>query len=160
MTLKRYAVIYAALWKNSVAREMSFKGNFLLWIIVELLWFGLQLCFVTVVYSQTNSVGTWSKYQMVLLVGASNFIQQIYQAFFLTNCTGLSELVRTGKMDFLLALPVNTRFIVSTRQVDLGAFVNALFAVCVMVYSAVKLNLHPSFGQLAGFAGLCVAGIL
>ncbi len=50
---------------------------------------------------------------MVLLVGASNFIQQIYQAFFLTNCTGLSELVRTGKMDFLLALPVNTRFIVS-----------------------------------------------
>jgi ABC-2 type transport system permease protein len=44
--------------------------------------------------------------------------------------------------------------------VDLGAFVNALFAVCVMVFSAMKLNLHPSFGQLAGFAGLCVVGIL
>jgi len=160
MNLKRYFTIYAALWKNSVAREMSFKGNFILWILVELLWFGLQLAFVSVIYAQTNSIGTWTKWQMVLLVGASNFIQQIYQAFFLTNCTGLSELVRTGKMDFLLALPVNTRFIVSTRQVDLGAFVNALLAVCVMVFSAVKLNLHPSLGQLAGFAGLCVAGIL
>jgi ABC-2 type transport system permease protein len=50
MNLKRYFTIYAALWKNSVAREMSFKGNFLLWIIVELLWFGLQLCFVSVVF--------------------------------------------------------------------------------------------------------------
>jgi ABC-2 type transport system permease protein len=159
MNLKRYFSIYAALWKNSVAREMSFKGNFILWILVELLWFGLQLSFVGVLYSQTDSIGTWTKWQMYLLVGASNFIQQIYQAFFLTNCTGLSELVRTGKMDFLLALPVNTRFIVSTRQVDLGAFVNALFAVCVMVFSATKLNLHPTFGQLAGFAGLCVAGI-
>jgi ABC-2 type transport system permease protein len=159
MNLKRYATIYAALWKNSVAREMSFKGNFILWIIVELLWFGLQLCFVTVVYSQTDSVGTWTKWQMVLLVGASNFIQQIYQAFFLTNCTGLSELVRTGKMDFLLALPVNTRFIVSTRMVDLGAFVNALFAVCVMLFAAHKLGLHPSFLQLTGFALLCVVGI-
>jgi ABC-2 type transport system permease protein len=156
---KRYLTIYAALWKNSVAREMSFKGNFLLWIIVELLWFGLQLCFVTVLYSQMDSVGTWTKWQMVLLVGASNFIQQVYQAFFLTNCTALSELVRTGKMDFLLALPVNTRFIVSTRQVDLGAFVNALFAMCVMVFAAIKLSLHPTAGQITGFAALCVVGI-
>ena len=159
MNFKRYLTIYAALWKNSVAREMSFKGNFILWIIVELLWFGLQLSFVTVVYSQTNSVGSWTKWQMVLLVGASNFIQQIYQAFFLTNCTGLSELVRTGRMDFLLALPVNTRFIVSTRQVDLGAFVNALFGLCVMIFAAGKLDLHPSVGQLLGFGALCVVGI-
>src|SRR6185295_10934969 len=159
MNLRRYWTIYAALWKNSVAREMSFKGNFILWIIVELLWFGLQLTFVSVIYSQTSSVGTWGKWEMVMLVGASNFIQQIFQAFFLTNCTGLSELVRTGKMDFLLALPVNTRFIVSTRQVDLGAFVNAAFAICVMVFASMKLHLHPTPGQLAGFAALCAVGI-
>ena len=62
-----------------------------------------------------------------MLVGASHFIQQIYQAFFLINCVNLSELVRTGKLDFLLMLPVNTRFVVSLRQVDLGGFVNAGF---------------------------------
>jgi ABC-2 type transport system permease protein len=160
MNLKRYLTIYAALWKNSVAREMSFKGNFILWIIVELLWFGLQLIFVMVLYGQTNSVGTWTQWQMVLLVGASNFIQQVYQAFFLVNCTNLSELVRTGKMDFLLALPINTRFIVSLRQVDLGAFVNALFAVCVMVFAAGKLGLHLTVAQISGFSALCVVGIL
>ena len=158
--LTRYFNLYAALWKNSVTREMSFKGNFILWIIVELLWFGLQLCFVSVLVSQTKSIGSWTKWQMVLLVGASNFIQQLYQAFFLTNCTNLSELVRTGKMDFLLLLPVNTRFLVSLRVVDLGAFVNALFAVCVMVFATMKLHLHPNLGQLAGFAALCLVGIL
>jgi ABC-2 type transport system permease protein len=156
----RYLQLYLTLWRNSVTREMSFKGNFILWIIVELLWFGLQLCFVAVIYSQTESVGTWTKWDMVLLVGASNFIQQIFQAFFLTNCTNLSELVRTGKMDFLLLLPVNTRFIVSLRVVDLGGFVNALFAACVMVFAAGKLHLHPTFGQLAGFVALCGVGIL
>lgn len=160
MNLKRYLTIYAALWKNSVTREMSFKGNFILWIVVELLWFGLQLCFVGVVFSQTSSVGTWTQWQMVLLVGASNFIQQVYQAFFLTNCTNLSELIRTGKMDFLLLLPVNTRFLVSLRQVDLGAFVNALFAVCVMIFAAGKLGLHPTPQQLLGFSLLCAVGIL
>ncbi len=160
MNLKRYLTIYAALWKNSVAREMSFKGNFLLWIVVELLWFGLQLSFVTVVFSQTASVGSWTKWQMVMLVGASNFIQQLYQAFFLTNCTNLSELIRTGKMDFLLALPVNTRFLVSLRVVDLGAFVNALFGLCVLIFAANKAGVHPTVGQLCGFSALCVVGIL
>jgi ABC-2 type transport system permease protein len=139
---------------------MSFKGNFILWIVVELLWFGLQLSFVEVVFSQTESVGTWSKWQMVLLVGASNLIQQLYQAFFLTNCTNLSELVRTGRLDFLLLLPVNARFLVSLRVVDLGAFVNALFALGVMLFAAAKLHLHPGFGQLAAFSALCVVGIL
>ncbi len=159
-TFVRYLVIYAALWKTSVTREMSFKGNFILWIVVELLWFALQLCFIGVLYLHTNSIGTWTQWQVVLLVGASSFIQQTYQAFFLSNCVNLSELVRTGKMDFLLLLPVNTRFVVSLRQVDLGAFVNGGFAVAVMVYAAGKLALHPTAGQFLGFLALCAVGIL
>src|SRR5579863_7647041 len=75
----RYFRIYAALWRTSITREMSFKGNFILWIIVELLWFGLQLSFVGVVFTQTSQIGSWSAWEVVLLTGASNFIQQIYQ---------------------------------------------------------------------------------
>ena len=48
---RRYASVYAAMWKNSVVREMGFKTNFLLWIFVELLWFALQLGFFGVIYS-------------------------------------------------------------------------------------------------------------
>jgi ABC-2 type transport system permease protein len=158
--IARYLGIYWALWKNSVSRELSFKTNFLLWIFVELLWFGLQLCFIGVLYLHTDHIGTWTKWQVVLLIGASHFIQQIFQAFFLINCTNLSELVRTGKLDFLLLLPVNTRFVVSLRQVDLGAFVNAASAVGVMVYAAIQMAFVPTVWQALAFLVLCVAGIL
>jgi ABC-2 type transport system permease protein len=157
---KRYFGIYTALWKNSVTREMIFKTNFVMWIVVELLWFGLQLSFISVLYLHTEHIGTWTKWEVVLLVGASHFIQQIFQAFFLINCTNLSELVRTGKLDFLLLLPVNTRFVVSLRQVDLGAFVNALSALAVMAYAARQMHFVPSLGEALGFTGLCAAGIL
>ena len=69
----RYLSIYAALWKNSVTREMSFKSNFLLWILVELLWFGLQLSFIGVLYLHTEHIGTWTKWQVVMLIGAQPF---------------------------------------------------------------------------------------
>src|SRR5260370_24359500 len=88
--LPRYFGIYLALVKNSVAREMSFKSNFLLWIFVESLWFGLQLSFVSVIYLHTDRIASWTKWQVGLLFGVSHFIQQIYQAFFLINCTNLS----------------------------------------------------------------------
>src|SRR5215467_15206633 len=130
---------------------MSFKSNFLLWIVVELLWFGLQLSFIAVLYLHTDRIGTWTKWQVVMLIGGSHFIQQMFQAFFLINCTNLSELIRTGKLDFLLLLPVNTRFVVSLRQVALGAFVNATFALAVMGYAARQMHLVPTFFQICGF---------
>jgi ABC-2 type transport system permease protein len=155
----RYFGIYGALWRNSVTREMIFKSNFLLWIIVETLWFALQLSFIGVLYLHTDHIGTWTKWQVVLLIGASHFIQQLFQAFFLINCTNLSELVRTGKLDFLLLLPVNTRFVVSLRQVDLGAFVNAASAVAVMVYAGARMHLTPTALHVLGFLVFCMAGI-
>ncbi|PYM15668.1 MAG: hypothetical protein DME18_03670 [Verrucomicrobia bacterium] len=158
--LKRYLTIYAALWKNSIVREMSFKANFLLWIVVELLWFALQLSFFAVIYSHTDRIGTWSKWQVVMLLGASHFIQQIFTAVFLTNCTQLSELIRTGRLDFMLLLPVNTRFMISFRQVDLGGFVNAASAVAVMIYAGKQLHLSPGWEQILGFGSLAAVGIV
>ena len=157
---RRYAGIYAALWRNSVVRVMGFKSNFLLWIVVELLWFGLQLSFIGVVYLHTDHIATWTKWQVVLLVGASHFIQQIFQAVCLSNLIQFSELVRTGRLDFMLLLPMNARFLVSLRVVDLGGFVNAASALAVMGYAARQLHLTPSAAQVAGFLFLSLAGVL
>ena len=159
-TARRYASIYGALCRNSVVREMGFKFNFLLWIGVELLWFSLQLTFTAVIYLHTDKIGTWTKWEVVMLMGASHFIQQIFQAFFLVNCVQLSEQIRSGKLDFLLLLPVNTRFLVSLRQVDLGGFVNASSAAGVIIYSLKQLQIVPSVWQVLGFLALCVAGIV
>jgi ABC-2 type transport system permease protein len=158
--ISRYATVYSALWKNSVAREMGFKSNFILWIIVELLWFGLQLTFFNVIYGHTDSIAGWTRWEVVLLIGASHFIQQIFQAFFFTNCVQLSELVRTGKLDFLLLLPVNTRFIVSVRQVDLGGFVNAASATAVMLFAIHKLQITVTITHIIAFLLLCLCGII
>lgn len=156
----RYLGIYAALWKNSVVREMNFKTNFLLWILVEMLWLALQLAFVAVIYQHTDRIATWTKWEVVLLIGASHFIQQLYTAIFLSNVTQLSEHIRTGKLDFMLLLPVNTRFLISLRHVDLGGFVNALSAVAVMAYAARELNLNPSIAHYVGFLLLTACGLI
>ncbi len=158
--LRHYLGLYAALWRNSVIRELGFKVNFLMWIVVEALWFGLQLSFISVLYLHTEHIGTWTKWQVVALVGTSHFIQQLFTAVFLTNLTALSEHIRTGKLDFMLLLPVNTRFLISFRQVDLGGFVNAAGALCVIGYALHRLGHTPGVPEVIGFLLLVVVGIL
>lgn len=156
----RYAAIYRALWKNSVVREMQFKANFALWIVVEMLWFVLQLTFIAVLYQHTERIGTWTKWEVVMLMGASHLVQQVFIALFFTNLTQLSENIRTGKLDFMLLLPANTRFLISFRQVDLGGFINAGSALAVMIYAARQLHIEPSVAQMLGCAILMAAGVL
>lgn len=156
----RYADVYLALVKNSLVRDLGFKANFVFWIFVELLWFGLQLAFNNVIYLHTESIGSWTKWQVVVLIGASHFIQQVFQALFMLNCSSLADLAHTGKFDFMLLFPINTRFLVSCRQLDLGAFVSAGSGLVVVIYAVLQLHLTPSIAQLLGFAILCVAGIL
>jgi ABC-2 type transport system permease protein len=138
---------------------MAFKANFLLWIVVEFLWFALQLSFIQVIYLHTDNIGGWTKWEVVCVMGTAHFIQQIFQAFFLVNCTELSELVRTGKLDFFLLLPASTRFLVSFRKVDLGGFVNAISALVILGYALNKLHFVPNIAQVFGFMLLCMAGI-
>ena len=157
---RRYAGIYAALWRNSLIREMGFQINFILWLFVEFLWFGLQLGFNNVIFLHTDTIGDWTKWEVVMLIGASHFIQQLFQTFFLVNCAQLSDLVHAGKMDFMLVLPANTRFIVSLRHVDLGGLFSAASGLVVVVYAAQQMQLTPSVLQMAGFAALCAAAVL
>ena len=158
--LRRYLGLYFAFWRNSVAREMTFKANFLMWIVTEALWFAMQLAFIAVIYQHTDRIADWSKWEVVLLMGAAHFIQQMFQAFFLTNCTSISEHVRTGKFDFMLLLPVNTRFLVSLRQVDLGGYINAGSAACVMVYALWQMQRVPTVWEVVGFLMLAAVGVL
>ena len=158
-SLARYAGIYGALIRYSLIHEMQFKVNFLLWIIVEALWFGLQLAFMTVLYGHTDQIAGWSRWEVVLLVGCNQFIQQLFHMLFVTNLSNLSELIRKGTLDLLLLQPVNTRFLISVKKFEIGNIANALMGLAVVFYALAQLGRTPSLAQWLGFVVVCVAGL-
>lgn len=159
-TLRRYLSLYGVLCRISLIQEMMFKVNFVLWIFVEALWFALQLAFMTVLYDHTESIAGWTKWEVILLSGASQFLMQLVSIIFMTNLTNLSELIRTGKLDFFLLLPLNARFLISTRKFEAGNVVNAVLGLVVMGYALYRLHLVPTAAQVLGFVILCAAGLV
>jgi ABC-2 type transport system permease protein len=142
--VRRYIEIYSIMLRNSLIREMSFKANFVLWMVVEILWFCGQIVFFSIIFGQVDRIGDWTKWEVVLLVGTHQIIAQLFQAFFFVNVANIPELVRTGKLDSLLALPVDSQFAVSTKQFGLDSVINAGLGGVVVVFSLVQLGIVPS----------------
>lgn len=141
--MRRYLEIYSIMLRNSLIRELSFKANFILWMLVEVLWFVGQIVFFGIIFGQVDRIGDWSKWEVVLLVGTHQIIAQLFQAFFFVNVSNIPELVRTGKLDTLLALPVDSQFAVSTKQFGLDSIINALLGGVVVIVSLVQLHVVP-----------------
>src|SRR4029077_12469010 len=139
-----YLEIYSIMLRNSLIREMSFKANFLLWMLVEVLWFCGQILFFSIIFGQVDQIGDWTKWEVVLLVGTHQIIAQLFQAFFFVNVANVPELVRTGKLDSLLVLPIDSQFAVSTKQFGLDSVVNAAVVGVVVGVALSKLGVVPS----------------
>src|SRR5437588_4087182 len=142
--MRRYIEIYGIMLRNSLIREMSFKANFILWMLVEVLWFLGQIVFFSIIFGSINQIGDWSKWEVVLLVGTHQIIAQLFQAFFFVNVANIPELVRTGKLDSLLVLPLDSQFAVSTKQFALDSIVNAALGGVVVCVSLSQLGVVPT----------------
>jgi ABC-2 type transport system permease protein len=79
----------------------------------------------------------------VLLIGTHQIIAQLFQAFFFVNLANIPELVRMGKLDSVLVLPIDSQFAVSTKQFGLDSIVNALLGAAVVCVSLSKLSIVP-----------------
>jgi ABC-2 type transport system permease protein len=158
--LALYARIWLAQIRYSTVREMMFKSNFILWVIVDLTWFGLHLSFVQFLYLQVDEIAGWTKWEMILLVTTNMLVQQIFQMLLMINLTKLPELIRTGKLDFFLAQPASAQFLVSTRNFEPGSVVNSLVSGIVCVIAIVELHMKFSWAGLLMFPLLVTLGVL
>lgn len=158
-SLRKYLRVYRVMLRNSLIREMNFKLNFVLWLVVESLWFVGQLVFIQVIFSQVDAIGDWTKWQMVLLVGTHQIISQLFQAFFYVNLVNLPELVRTGKLDFVLLQPIDPQFTSSARHFGLDSVVNTLVGIAIVIFSLHRLQLVPTIGQIMLYLAAVLLGV-
>ncbi len=159
--MTRYWQIYRLLLRNSLIRELSFKANFLLWLVTELLWFLGQLLFVDVLFLNTGRIGDWSKWEVVLLIGTHQIISQVFQAVFYVNLANLPDLVRTGRLDLMLLLPVDPQFSVSTKQFGLDNIINVGVGAGFVVFSLSKLGVTPTPLQAGCYVfAICLGALI
>jgi len=160
MTIAHYARIWFTSARYSIVRTLMFRGDFLVWSLVELFWMSVNILMVAVIYQHTSTVAGWSQYEMMLLVGTSMLIQRFLMGFFWSSIFEMGRNIRTGHFDFFLAQPGNLMFMATTRKLDPDGLINSVVAGGLVLYSAHQLGLHPSVADFLIYGFMVFCGVI
>ena len=115
-----YGSVYWTFFKNSLLREMSFRGNFVITLITRAFWFVAQLALFEIIYGQVATINDWTREQYYAFMATGMLINAIVETFFMPNCANFSELIRTGNLDFALLKPIDTQFLISFEKINIA----------------------------------------
>jgi ABC-2 type transport system permease protein len=94
----------------------------------------------------TSSIGEntgWHKWEFFAFLATTMLVNSIVQAFFMPNCEDISELIRTGGLDFALLKPIDTQFLVSLEKIDWSSLANFAAGLVLLVVSLIQLTAKP-----------------
>ena len=148
--------------RNSLIREMQFRGNFIITVCSHALWFAAQLILFNIIYRNVDNINGWTRYEFFAFMATGMLINKIIEAIFMPNCANFSELIRTGNMDFALLKPIDTQFLISFEKLDLARLTDLVFAGSLLYYSLSQLDAFSriSISQAAMYVGLIAIGVI
>ncbi len=144
--------------KVSLLGELAFRSNFLLKVLVELIWLGILLTFFKTIFAKSSNVAGWNEQEYLFFVGSYYALEGFVETFFLENCIEFSELVRSGNLDFCLLKPIDPQFFITLRKVDWSTAPKILLGFFMLAYSLTEINKPFELWKIPVFAGLFLSG--
>jgi ABC-2 type transport system permease protein len=141
-----YWRVFLTFARNSLVRDMSFRGNFLIECITSVSWILMNLGFYLLIFKYTSEIGAgsgWGKYEFFVFLATTMFINSVVQTFFMPNAEEFSELIRTGTLDFALLKPIDTQFLVSLHKIDWSSLANFAVGIALLAVSLERLMHRP-----------------
>ncbi|HEY7155772.1 MAG TPA: ABC-2 family transporter protein [Gemmataceae bacterium] len=154
----RYFRLFAAFARFGLANEMAFRTNFLVKLLVEVLWLGILLVFYWKLFENTTHIAGWDRGEYFFFVGCGYALAGIVETFFLSNCTEFAELVRSGDLDMYLLRPIDEQFLISCRWIDWSTLPNVVQGAVIMIIALAVKDWHFDPLRLTLFLVLFVCG--
>ena len=160
--MKSYIRVFLTLTRNSLVRDMSFRANFIIDLVTWMAWMLMNLVFYILIFRFTPEIGVgtgWTEYPFFVFIATSLLVNSVVEMFFMMNMDELSELVRTGSLDFALLKPIDTQFLVSLTKTDWSAIGNFFLGLVLLVYSLLKMGYMPRPWEIALYPVYIVCGV-
>jgi ABC-2 type transport system permease protein len=143
----QYLRVFLTFATNSLVRNMMFRANFLIECASSVTWTMMNLGFYLLIFQYTTSIGAgtgWGKWEFFAFLATTMLVNSIVQAFFMPNCEDLSDLIRTGGLDFALLKPIDTQFVISLEKIDWSSLANFVAGLVLLVVSLVQMSGRPA----------------
>ncbi len=158
----RYLRVLATFARNSLVRDMTFRVNFLINVASSISWVLMNLGFYLLIFRFAPSIGAstgWEQWPFFAFLATGLLINSAVHALFMVNADELSELIRTGNLDFVLLRPIDTQFVVSLTRIDWSALGNFCVGLVLLGTALVRMNYFPGLLECLLYVFFLVCGV-
>lgn len=126
--------LLSALFKVNIQMTLAYRLDTLVNILLNLFWLGWELLGLSIIFSNTNSLGGWGIGELIALLGVFRLVNALMAALIWPNTQQFNTAVRDGTLDYTLLQPVNSMFLVTfSRMVIWRVWDLVLGAVLIVV---------------------------
>ncbi|WP_168121603.1 ABC-2 family transporter protein [Paenibacillus sp. HB172176] len=141
----RYAGLLWEYLMNYAKTKLTYRADFWIEVFSDLLFQGLNLIFIFVVFGHTQSLGGWSEAEVVFVYGFFMIPYGLFSTFFgIWNFS--DRYIVKGEMDRVLTRPAHSLFQVLLENVDPPSLVGSIVGAVIMAscWSQLGLPFHIS----------------
>ena len=125
--------LLATLLKINLQQELAYRTDVVINILINLMWLGWELLSLSIIFSNTNTLGGWGPGQLIALLGVFRLVNTWMGALIWPNTEKFNAGVRDGTLDYTLLLPANSLFLISFTRIVLWRTWDLILATGLIV---------------------------
>ena len=133
-------------------RLMMYKIGFWGPFLIDGSLFIVQLLAFQAIYSQVDSIGEWSRGNMVVFIGSFSLINAINMTVYFFGVNSIPEKIKTGELDLYLTKPANVLLRLTFEQVNPGAAPLIFLSIGIVLYGGSLQGMKLTMGKVAAYA--------
>ena len=146
--MRRALLVLRAQLRASISMAAQYRLDFVVEGLLALLWMGVTLVPVYVVFGTRASVAGWTFPETLLVIGWFIALKGFLEGTIAPSLTNVIEHVRKGTLDFVLLKPVDAQLLVSLSRIEPWRAIDLLGAGAVFLYAFRQIGHSPTLAQV------------
>ena len=129
----QYLKLISTFFKINVQMSLAYRADTVVNILLNLMWLGWELLSLSIIFSNTKTLGGWGFGELIALLGVFRLVNTMMVALIWPNTEKFNQSIRDGSMDYTILQPVNSMFLVTFSRMSIWRIWDLVLAIILIV---------------------------
>jgi ABC-2 type transport system permease protein len=152
--------LFSAFLKVNIQMALAYRAETVVNILLNLMWIGWELLSLSIIFSNTTTLGGWGPGALIALLGVFRLLNTFMMALIWPNTEKFNTGIRDGSFDYTLLQPVNSLFLVSFSRMVIWRVWDLILAAVLIVVGVSWSGSTTTLLGVLSFLALAASGML
>ena len=125
--------LISTFFKINVQMAIAYRADAVVNILLNIMWLGWELLGLSIIFSNTKTLGGWGLGELVALLGVFRIVHTMMMSLVWPNTEKFNQSIRDGSMDYTILQPVSSMFLVTFSRINVWRSWDFILAIVLIV---------------------------